>query len=198
LPVSVLRPVDSRYLEYDTIGMTRAIALLRGINVGGHNKLPMADLRAMFTGLGCAAVETYIQSGNVVFEASAANMRTLAQRATTQIEASLGLQVPVQIRTGKQLGAAVAVHPYADTPGEEKLRNIMFLADKPTTKQIKSFEPNCSYGEKFELIGREVHVYCPQGQARTKFTSVYVDRALETISTTRNMRTVNKLLEMIG
>jgi len=177
--------------------MTRAIALLRGINVGGHNKLPMADLRSLFADLGCDHVATYIQSGNVVFDTSAAELRTLASRATARIEATFGLQVPVQTRTSKELLKMVAVHPFAGAPGEEKLRNIMFLETKPTAKMLAVFEPNCSFGETFELIGRELHVFHPKGQAKTKFTHTYVERVFQTASTTRNMRTVNKLLEMI-
>ncbi len=191
-------PVDDLGSKQDTVNMTRAIALLRGINVGGHNKLPMADLRSLFTDLGCTDVATYIQSGNVVFDTSAKDLRTLGARATARIESTFGLQVPVQTRTGKELAATIAAHPFTDAPGEEKLRNVMFLETKPTAKMLQAFEPNCSFGEVYEVIGRELHVLYSQGQAKSKFTHTYVERVFATASTTRNWRTVTKLLEMLG
>lgn len=175
--------------------MARHIALLRGINVGGKNKLPMADLRGIFEDLGCTDVTTYIQSGNVAF--GARGTKTLAARVSKAIEERLGLDVPVVLRSAGELREAMANHPYTDSAVEEKWRSIMFLAGAPSRAQRNAFDPDTSCGERYELIGSEVHIEFPEGLARSKFTNTYVDRALATVSTTRNWRTVTKLLEMV-
>jgi uncharacterized protein (DUF1697 family) len=172
------------------------VALLRGINVGGKNKLPMATLRAIFEDLGCVDVATYIQSGNVVFEASAALAKQLPDRVAARIADDLGLTVPVVLRSATALRKIAAADPFADAPVDDKWRSVMFLGEQPTAARAKAFDPDTSNGETYALIESEVHLVFPEGIAKSKFTNTYVDRALDTVSTTRNWRTVHRLLEM--
>lgn len=174
----------------------RYIGLLRGINVGGKNRLPMARLREIFVELGAQEVSTYIQSGNVVFTSSAKAAAAIPAEVSARLATDLGLRVPLVLRSSDELRRALAAHPFEDRGVPEKFRSIMFLDRKPTAAQRKSLEPACSAGEEWELIGSEVHLSYPAGSARSKLTNDYFDRRLEAISTTRNLRTVRKLLEL--
>lgn len=175
---------------------TTHIALLRGINVGGKNKLPMANLRAIFESLGCESVQTYIQSGNVLFNAKPALIKTLADNVSKQIKSELNLTVPVILRTANQLKKTIDACPFADRANADRLVHIFFLADRPTQAQLKSFNPPLAKGEQLEIIGNELHLHLPNGIAKTKLTNASLDRALKTTTTARNWRTTNKLLKL--
>jgi uncharacterized protein (DUF1697 family) len=175
---------------------TRYIGLLRGINVGGNNRLSMDRLRAIFADCGAEPIATYIQSGNVIFEADAKLAKALPDRVAQGLEAELGVRIPVVLRSAAELRAVIAAHPFGDREVPEKFRSVMFLERKPTAARRKALDPDCSAGEEWELIGSEVHLCFPAGNARTKLSNAYFDRQLDTISTTRNWRTVTKLLEL--
>jgi uncharacterized protein (DUF1697 family) len=173
--------------------MTVHVALLRGINVGGKNKLPMRELAALFEAAGCTDVKTYIASGNVICKASAAVARTLAAKIEKQIAKEHGLRVPVVVRTAKELATAAESNPFA---AREDHSHVMFLADAPTKAAVAGLDGNRSPGDEFAVIGREIYLYCPNGVAKTKLTNEYFDRKLATTSTGRNFRTVLKLVEL--
>ncbi len=175
---------------------SKYVALLRGINVGGKNKLPMAKLVDLFEELGCEDVRTYIQSGNVVFEASATLAKTLPARLSTRLMKDLGLKVPVQLRSAKELGKVLGKHPLA-AGVEVSALHVMFLADRPTAAQVRKLDPDRSPGDRFTVVGREIYLCCPNGIARTKLTNAYFDSALSTVGTIRNWRTAHKLLAMV-
>ena len=175
---------------------SKHIALLRGINVGGKNKLPMAKLVALFEKLGCEDVHTYIQSGNVAFAANAALAKTLPAQVSARLMKDLGLQVPVQLRSARELSKALRAHPFAATVEDSSL-HVMFLADLPTATRLKKLDPDRSPGDRFSVVGREVYLCCPNGIARTKLTNAYFDAALDTVATIRNWRTATKLLAMV-
>lgn len=173
------------------------LALLRGINVGGKNKLPMADLRGILESLGCEDVRTYIQSGNVVFRASSKARKGLEGRLSESIASTLGLTIPVLIRSAEEVEEAVARNPFQGPKFEPKHLHFGFLADRPTAAARKSLDPNRSPGDRFEVLDRCLYLHCPNGLARTKLTNAYFDRALGTVSTVRNWKTTQKLLEML-
>lgn len=164
------------------------VALLRGINVGGNNKLPMRDLVAIFEEAGCTDVKTYIASGNVVFRA--ASVTTLGARITKAIEQKLKLKIPVVLRTHKELVDAVQHNPFDEGV------YVMFLATKPSRAAVASLDPNRSPPDEFVVMGREIYLNLPNSAAKTKLTNAYFDRLLDTVSTSRNLRTVQKLVEM--
>ena len=167
---------------------------LCGINVGGKNKLPMAKLVALFEELGCEDVQTYIQSGNVVFEASARLAKTLPAQVSTELGERLGLAVPVQLRSARELRRALRTHPLVTGGVEVSSLHVMFLADRPSAARIKKLDPDRSPGDRFTVIGREIYLCCPNGIARTKLTNAYFDTALRTVCTIRNWRSAQKLL----
>jgi uncharacterized protein (DUF1697 family) len=171
-------------------------ALLRGINVGGKNALPMKDLAAMFSGVGCADVKTYIQSGNVVFSAPAPLAQRLPSLIAGQIEKKFKLEVPVLLRTHAELAAVARSNPFL-TPGQEIERlMVMFLATSPAPSAVASLDPARSPPDEFALRGREIYMRCPNGFGKSKLSNAYFDSKLSTISTGRNWRTVLTLLEM--
>jgi len=178
--------------------MARFVALLRGINVGGKHKLPMADLRALFTDAGAHAVETYIQSGNVVFEASAREGPKLAATVAANIEASMGFRAPIVVRTAKAWQALVDGNPFADeAEADPKRVHAAVLDRKPAAAARKAFDPDCRLGERWILDGGTLYIDFAGGVARSKVTVAYIDRVLGCIATGRNWRTVLALHERV-
>ena len=173
------------------------IALLRGINVGGKNKLPMKDLAALFTERGCTAVQTYIQSGNVIFQASPEVAASLSVQIPALIAKRFGLHVPVVLRTAVQLAEAFHNNPFLAQGLPAETLHVMFLADLPSSEQVAALDTNRSVPDAFIVQGRDVFLYLPGGVADTKLTNAYFDAKLATVSTSRNWKTVTKLLAMM-
>lgn len=172
------------------------IALLRGINVGGRNKLPMKALVPIFEAAGCQGVRTYIQSGNVVFSAPSPAGQRVPEKVAAAILEQFGLRVPVILRTASELGAILHTNPFLGVdPGGRSL-HVAFLADQPTPENIAQLDPSRSPPDEFAVIGREIYLRFPNGTARSKFTTTYFDTRLGTTSTVRNWRTVLNLAEM--
>lgn len=172
------------------------IALLRGINVGGRNKLPMKQLVAVFEACGAEEVRTYIQSGNVVFRASASLAKGLPRLVSEAIAREAELEVPVVVRSARQLEAVVKNNPLLEPPIEPKFLAVGFLSRKPTSSRIASLDPDRSPPDLFVVRGSEIYLRCPAGAARSRLTNDWFDRRLGVISTMRNWNTVHKLLEM--
>ncbi len=174
------------------------VALLRGINVGGKNKLPMKDLAAIFAAHGASDVRTYIQSGNVVFRASKSVAAKLPRLAGEAIEARFGHRPPIVLRTREELLAVLSANPFLARGADEKALHVGFLEAKPTEARIAALDPDRSPGDAFAVIGREIYLHLPNGGARSKLTNAYFDSKLATISTMRNWRTVNELAALCG
>lgn len=176
------------------------VALLRGINVGGRNRLPMATLRGLFESAGAADVRTYVQSGNVVFRTDGTDAVELVAAVRAQLDRELGLDAPMTTRTPAELAEVVAGNPFLadDQVLDPKHLHVVFLADRPTDEQLTALDPERSPPDTFHVAdsGRELYLHCPRGLARTKLTNAWFDRVLGTVSTARNWRTTNKLLAM--
>ena len=170
------------------------VALLRGINLGGKNKLPMKDLTAMFADAGCGNVRNYIQSGNVVFETAPVRLCEVIEK---QIEKQFGFRAPVILRNTKQLRAVVAENPFLKAGVALETLHVMFLADKPSAARVSTLDPRRSPPDEFIVQGQEIYLRLPNGAGNSKLTNAYFDSKLATISTSRNWRTVNTLLEMM-
>lgn len=172
------------------------VALLRGINVGGRNSLPMAELVSMVEALGASRVRTYIQSGNVVLTARAPTAHRLPRGLRRLIAERKGLSVPVVLRTAAELGAVVDDNPFLARGAEPKALHVAFLADVPEAAAAEALDPDRSPPDAFALRGRELFLHLPGGVARTKLTNAYLDRTLGTVCTVRNWRTVLTLARM--
>jgi len=172
------------------------VALLRGINVGGKNKLKMTALAEIFADAGCHEVRTYIQSGNVVYRASDEIASRIPELIADRIAARLGLRVPVVTRTASEFHDVVTNNPFLHADHDPKSLCVAFLADLPTSEQISRLDPDRSPSDEFVVRDREIYLHLPNGAARTKLTNAYFDSKLGTTSTARNWRTVLKLDEL--
>ena len=171
----------------------RHVVLLRGINVGGKNRLAMSDLTRLCVALGGQNVRTYIQSGNVALDVPPAVALTLAQDLQAALARELALQVPVVVRKTADLTAVLAANPWPER--DVALLSVAFLADTPTPAQVAALDPDRSPPDAFHVQGREVYLHTPNGLARTKLTNAWFDARLRTISTVRNWRTVETLAD---
>jgi uncharacterized protein (DUF1697 family) len=172
------------------------VALLRGVNVGGRNILPMKDLVGMFTAVGCTDVRTYIQSGNVVFRAGPALARRIPAAISSAISDRFGFQVAVIMRTADELRAIARGNPFLTQGTDVATLSVAFLVDAPDVTRLTRLDPSRSAPDAFAVRGREIYLHCPNGFASTKLTNAYFDAVLETTSTARNWRTVHTLVEM--
>lgn len=175
------------------MGELRRIALLRGVNVGGKNKMAMGALCEVFEAAGCTEAESYIQSGNVVFRSGLADAE-LQQRLATAIEAAFGFAVPVVVRSVGEMEGALRANPFAEV-AEERVA-VMFLRDRPTAEALACLETERFLPERFSVVGREIYLDMPNGQGRSKMTTAYFDSRLKTVGTIRNLRTVRTLIGM--
>lgn len=182
----------------DPAGNSVYIALLRGINVGGKNRLPMKELVAMFEDAGCGDVRTYIQSGNVIFRSAPALAEDIPSLIGDAMSSRFGFRVPIVTRTARELGEVACSNPFIEAGIEADKLHVVFLADRPDVSRIAALDPNRSPGDEFAALGSEIYLHCPDGLARTKLTNSYFDSMLTTASTMRNWRTVVKLLELAG
>lgn len=173
------------------------LALFRGINVGGKNKLPMRDLTDVFVEAGCRDVQTYIQSGNVLFAADPDTLSSLSAALTARIAERFGLRVPVVLRTAAEIRDIVRHNPYLEQGAPEEKLHVVFLADQPDEQRIARLDPDRSPPDTFVVRGREIYLRLPNGAGRTKLTNDFFDRTLATISTARNWRTVCQLLALM-
>lgn len=173
------------------------VALLRGINVAGKNKLAMQDLIAIFKAAGCTDVRTYIQSGNVVYRTGAANAKRVPALVAAAIAGAFAYRIPVVARTAAEMTAVLAANPFLKRGTDPKTLHVAFLAGVPTAAQAAALDPKRSPADRFALVGRELYLYLPNGTARSKLTNDYLDRTLGTVSTVRNWNTVQKIAAML-
>lgn len=171
------------------------IALLRGINVGGHNRVPMAELRSLFETLGHQRASTYVQSGNVVFE-SDLDEPAIVRGIEGALHEQFGFEATVIVRSRDELAAVAERHPFAGDEADEAKLHVLFLADAPAADAVAKLDRSRYAPDEFVLDGRELYVHYPNGQGRSKLTLDRVERAFGTAATGRNCRTVARLLEM--
>lgn len=179
--------------------MPRNVALLRGINVGANKRIAMADLRTLIEALGHTDVTTYVNSGNVVFDA--AEPRTDVQLAR-DIEAAIlercNLAVPVVIRSGPELAEVVAGNPWPEHAANHKTLHVAFLGDVPDRGRVAALADVERGKDDYRVVGSNVYLSYPNGLSGAVFMVNGLDRALGLTATSRNWRTVLKLAEMAG
>lgn len=174
------------------------VALLRGINVGGKHIVPMKQLVEIFTDAKCGNVRTYIQSGNVVFNAPPKIAKTLPALLAKKIEERFGFSVPVVLRSREELAEAARNNQFLKAGLPQPTLHVYFLADMPSADAVKTLDPQRSAPDAFHVSAREIYLHVPNGMGRTKLTCAYFDSRLSTIATARNWATVLKLLEMMS
>ena len=174
--------------------MITCVALFRGINVGGHNKLPMQELCDILEALGCEDVQTYIQSGNAVFS-TARDPDSLAGELVAAIDNRCGFAPGVQVLEVETFRAIALANPYKSAEATPAQLHVSFLAQAPANPDIDSLEGLKSPTETFELTDCAFYLHAPDGIGRSKLAA-RVEKALGVNATGRNWRTVTKILEL--
>lgn len=182
------------------MGMRKArfIALLRGINVGGHNKIPMAELRALSGEMGWQGVQSYIQSGNLVFEA-AAKAADLEAELEGAIERRFGLSIGVIVRPASGWPAYVSGNPFLEACETEANLVMLQLSKAPPRKEaVAELQKKAANGERIVQVGDAIWLHYAKGVGSSKLSPTLMDRLVGSTITARNWRTVLKLGEMAG
>jgi uncharacterized protein (DUF1697 family) len=174
--------------------VTTYIALLRGINVGGKVKLPMAQLRDIVASVGGDDVQTYIQSGNVVFTHAARSAPKLTAELEAAILAATGFDIAVMLRTAKDLAEVIEHNPY-DATDPTKV-HVVFLATAPGPGALDRIDAARFAPEEMTLRGRELYLYLPDGMGRAKLPPQLGKIGPKVGATARNWRTVLKLADL--
>lgn len=174
--------------------MATYVALLRGVNVGGKT-LAMTELRRVFVDLGHTEVRTYIQSGNVVFDAAGSAARVVAE-LERRIAGDLGLDTTILLRSAKDLARVVEKNPFLRRGADPGALHVTFLAAAPRAGASARLDAPGSEPDELQLVDREIYIHCPNGYGRTKLNNSFIERRVGVAATTRNWRTVEKLLAM--
>lgn len=174
--------------------MQTFIALLRGINVGGQKKIPMAELRSILNNTSLQNVSTYIQTGNIFFQTSESNKIKLEDLIHTEIKQHFGFEVNVLILTNKDVHRILNDCPFPNDIKEKSY--FMMLHDVPSDELIKITSEKIYEGEDYNIINYCIYYYCPKGIGKSKFNMNYFERKLNTFATARNYNTMLKLLSL--
>ncbi len=174
-------------------GMTY-VALLRAVNVGGRNKLPMKDLAALFEAAGCSSVRTVIQSGNVVFQTNPNLAVATMKKVLDKVEAQFGFRPALLLRTLAEMLSVVQSNPFA---GEEEKTYVYFLDRPPTAEAMSAIDPNRSPADRFVLVNKELYVLYSVASSDSKLTGAYLESKLSVVATARNWSATNKLLQIM-
>lgn len=180
--------------------MSTHIALLRGINVGGHKQVAMADLRALLTRLGFGDVQTLLQSGNAVFgsrtRSAGATLERLLEREMAQ---RLGVQVDVMVRAPAEWKTVIAANPFPEAaavdPGHLL---VLFLKGAPAAADIRALQAAIPGRERVHVEGRHAWITFPDGIGTSRLSTNLLERTLRTRGTGRNWNTVLKLGALVG
>jgi len=185
------------YWKKRKLKIMKYIALLKGINVGPHKRMKMADLIAALESPSFKNIKTYLQSGNVIFEHDLVDSTNVAEDIEKKIDQTFGFSVNVIIRTEKEMENIIGNNPFINDPKIEldKL-HVTFLSELPNPETISNLDIKKDENEKFKVIDREVYLYCPNGYGNTKLKNDVFERKLNTTATTRNWKTTNKLLDL--
>ncbi len=176
--------------------MKRKIAILRGINVGGKRKILMADLKSMFETLHFSGIQTYIQSGNVLFHTDNDDHAALSNSIEKAIDEQFGFEVPVIIRTAEELAAAVDKNPFYQDAVDVKQLHLTFLEQEPSPANKQHTESYNYEPDEFVIEGKHVFIYCDGKYHKSKLSNTFFEKQLQVKATTRNWKTVLKLWEM--
>lgn len=178
--------------------MTRFVALLRGINVGGTRKVPMAGLRALAEELGWRDVATYIQSGNLVFTA-AGKAPALEVRLEQALAKHFGFEVPTLVRSAREWEALVAANPLPEQAEADPAHLLLGLAKaKPRKEALAELRARAQGKERVELVGGALWLHYADGVARSKLSPAVLDRCVGSPVTARNWRTVLELANLLA
>ncbi|HEV2750911.1 MAG TPA: DUF1697 domain-containing protein [Gemmatimonadales bacterium] len=174
--------------------MTTCVALLRAINVGGHNPVPMADLRDLLTRLGFGEVQSLLQTGNLVFQSDGRAGAELERLLEAEARKRLRLETDFIVRSGREWQAVIARNPFPkQAEGDPAHLLVLFLKDAPDVKSVKALQAAITGPEVVRAVGKHLYVIYPDGVGRSRLTNAVIEKRLGTRGTGRNWNTVLKL-----
>jgi len=177
--------------------MTIYVAMLRGINVSGQKTIKMENLRVSFEALGFRRVRSYVQSGNLIFEATRTSSDNLSKNVGEKILSDFGFSVPLVLRTSDEMKKIVGDNPFVKEEGIDRSKlHVTFLSAFPNKAALGKLDALNVLPDQFRVKGREIYLYCPNGYGRTKLSNVAFEKLLSLEATTRNWKTINTLAEM--
>jgi uncharacterized protein (DUF1697 family) len=169
------------------------VALLRGINLGSRNAVPMAGLREVFEAAGCSAVSTYIRSGNVLFRKRARDRSDLTEQLEEDVAEAFGVSAIVVLRTFQEIAGIAGSHPFGSDTSHSL---VAFLAEKPAQKNVRELAKLDVAPDRFHALGSEVYLHYPNGIQGARLSAAVLERRLGVRATVRNWRTVKRLAAM--
>ena|SRR3989442_8525153 len=173
------------------------ISMLRGINIGSHKRMKMEKLRSSFEALGFQQVKTYIQSGNVVFQAAKLSPAALSKKIEERIITDFGFSVDVISRTRDEMDKVIKGNSFLKESGIDPSRlHVAFLSDVPTAVAVKKLQGLTIPPDQVCCSGKEIYLYFPNGFSGSSLWKHPLDRVLAVLTTTRNWNTVNQLYKM--
>lgn len=176
--------------------MTRYVVLLRAVNVGGNNKVPMKWLREAALDAGFTDVATYVQSGNLVLS-SADGAAAVGARVAELIKAEHDLDIDVVVRSRAELAKVIKANPFVDEIAEPTKVHVSFLTGAPERERVNALDPDEFDPERYVVKGKEMYLYFPGGSGRSKLATAPWGKRLGVQGTARNWRTVTTLLDML-
>jgi|WetSurMetagenome_2_1015567.scaffolds.fasta_scaffold00172_22 uncharacterized protein (DUF1697 family) len=177
--------------------MTTYIAFLRGINVGGNKPMKMPHLVSALESLKFTNVRTYLQSGNVVFDALQGDSAAITFAVEKKLHGAFGWEIPVVVRTARELAKILGSNPFLSTVQPEYLY-VTLLAQSPGKKEAAGLALPAEKGEEFKILGKEIFLILPHGYGRTKLSNNSFEKKLGCAATTRSWKTLSALAEMAG
>lgn len=177
--------------------MNTYISILRGINVSGQKLIKMDALKKMYQILGLENIQTYIQSGNVIFQHASSETKDLETMISKQIEVEFGFDVPVMVLSIEHLSKIVSDNPYtSDHTKDISHLHVTFLSSPVQSVDLKSIKEKQAEGEDFTITEHAIYLYCPHGYGKTKLTNNFFENKLKVSTTTRNWKTTKELLSI--
>ena len=177
--------------------MAVLISMLRGVNLGPHNRIKMDELRALYESLKLADARSYVQSGNVIFRTKEKNSPQLAKKIQTGIQKKFGCCPEVILRTSEELQSAIAANPFPEqTKSEPSKVLVTFLAAEPPRDAEANLQKFQDLPEKLHLKGRELYIYFPNGAGRSRLPWSAVEKFLKVTGTARNWNSVQAMLKI--
>ena len=172
--------------------MTTYVALLRGVNVGGHRRVPMAELRALLESLDHTHVTTYLQSGNAVFRSARGDEQVLGREISDEVLRRLGVATAVLVRPGAELAAVAAANPWPEREQDPKRLHVAYLTSVPESAgHLSRFAP-----DEVRVVERAAYLWYADGAGRSRLTLDALERALGVTATARNWTTATTLARM--
>ena len=176
--------------------MKTYVVLLRGVNVSGQKMIKMADLKAMFEELNFTNVQTYIQSGNVIFDSESSDIKSVKDKIRKKIKSEYGFDVAVVITTNNELGYVLSHNPFIKKKSDIEKMYVTFLAEKPAPTNVLKLNETDYLPEEFSIDDNFIYLFLPNGSGKAKLNNNFFENKLKVSTTTRNWKSVNTLFEL--